>query len=71
VQVLLAFKVTMPVVQPVPDQPENIEPAAGVAVSVTKVPLLNEAEQVLPQLMPAGPLVTVPVPEPALATESV
>ena len=34
----------------------------GVAVSVTVLPLLNEALQVPPQSIPAGVLVTVPVP---------
>ena len=61
--------VTEPVVQPVPLQPPKVEPEAGVAVRVTMVPLLKFAEQVLPQLMPAGELVTVPVPVPALTTE--
>jgi hypothetical protein len=47
---------------PPPDQPENTEPAVGVAVSVTLVPAVNAAEQVAPQLMPAGALLTVPLP---------
>jgi hypothetical protein len=34
-----------------------------VAVSVTCVPLVKLAEQVLGQLIPAGLLVTVPAPE--------
>ena len=67
VQVVLVFIVTEPL-QPVPDQPAKVEPKAGVAVKVTAVPLLSVAEQVLPQLMPAGLLVTVPLPVPALAT---
>jgi hypothetical protein len=45
-----------------PDQPVKIEPAAGVAVSVTLVPAVNVAEQPVPQLMPAGALVTAPLP---------
>jgi hypothetical protein len=57
---------TTPVLQPVPLQPAKVEPEAGVAVSVTVVPLLNAAEQVLPQLIPAGLLVTVPFPVPLL-----
>jgi hypothetical protein len=39
-----------------------------VAVKVTAAPLLKVAEQVLPQLMPAGLLVMVPLPVPAFAT---
>ena len=67
VQVLLAFIVTEPVVQPVPLQPAKVEPVAGVAVKVTEVPLLYDAEQLLPQLLiPAGLLVTVPLPVPLL-----
>jgi hypothetical protein len=62
--------VTMQV--PVPEhgapQPVNVDPDAGVAVKVTCVPLLKLAEQVAPQLIPAGALVTVPVPVPALVT---
>jgi hypothetical protein len=58
-------------VQPPPLQPENVEPAAGVAVKVTAVPLANAAEQVAPQEMPAGAVETVPVPAPAFVTESV
>src|SRR5207249_12302473 len=47
---------------PVPEhppsvQPVKVEPAAGVAVSVTTVPLAKLAEQVAPQLIPAGELV--------------
>jgi len=58
-------------VQPPPLQPVNVEPAAAVAVSVTDEPLVNEAEHVAPQEMPAGALVTVPLPAPALDTVSV
>jgi hypothetical protein len=68
---MLPVMVAVPVVQPVPDQPENVEPVVGAAVNVTNAPLLKEAEQVLPQLMPAGALVTVPVPVPVLLTAKV
>ncbi|PYM68547.1 MAG: hypothetical protein DME11_00055, partial [Candidatus Rokuibacteriota bacterium] len=47
---------------PPPLQPVKVEPAAGAAVSVTAVPLVKLAEQVAPQVIPAGLLVTVPVP---------
>src|SRR5207249_577708 len=55
---------------PPPVQPVKVEPAAGVAVSVTAVPLAKLAEQVAPQVIPAGELVTVPLPVPALLTVS-
>src|SRR5205809_7819545 len=48
-----------------PLQPVKVEPAAGVAVSVTAVPLAKLAVQVAPQLIPTGALVTVPLPVPA------
>lgn len=51
-----------------PAQPPNTDPAAGTEVSATEVPLPNAAEQVLPQLMPDGPEVTVPLPAPPLVT---
>src|SRR3989442_9058024 len=54
--------------QPPPVQPEKVEPAAGVAVNVTAVPLAKLAEQVAPQFMPARALVTVPLPVPAGVT---
>jgi hypothetical protein len=57
--------------QPPPLQPAKVEPAAAAAVSVTDVPFANEAEQVAPQEMPAGVLVTVPFPAPALVTVNV
>ena len=56
---------------PPPLQPVKVEPAAGAAVSVTAVPLVKLAEQVAPQVMPAGALVMVPVPVPTLETVSV
>jgi hypothetical protein len=54
-----------------PLQPVKVEPDAAVAVNVTVVPALNVAEQVVPQLIPAGELVTEPEPEPVLVTVSV
>jgi hypothetical protein len=74
VTVVAAFSVTVQVPvpeQPPPLQPVKVEPVAGAAVKVTAVPLTNPAVQVAPQEMPAGVLVTVPVPVPALLTVSV
>jgi len=51
-----------------PVQPPKIEPPDDAAVSVTEVPLVYEAEHVEPQLIPAGELVTVPLPLPDLVT---
>src|SRR5207245_8323873 len=48
----------------------TVEPAAGAAVSVTAVPLAKLAVHVAPQVIPAGELVTVPLPVPALLTVS-
>jgi hypothetical protein len=51
-----------------PDHPLNVVLAAGVAVRTTVVPGLNDAEHVLPQLIPGGELVTVPIPDPVSVT---
>jgi hypothetical protein len=68
----VSVRVQVPVPEhPPPDQPENTNPAAGVAVSVTCVPEANGALHVLPQSIPAGKLVTLPEPVPAFATVSV
>ncbi len=71
VTVVAAESVTLqgPVpVHPPPLQPVKVEPAAALAVSVTAVPLVKLAAQVAPQSMPAGELVTVPLPVPAGVT---
>src|SRR6266850_511950 len=67
--VIVTVQVPVPV-QPPPLQPVKVEPAAGAAVKVTEEPMVNEAVQVVPQEMPAGLLVTVPPPAPALETVS-
>src|SRR5262247_4677060 len=66
---MVTLQVPVPV-QPPPLQPVKLEPAAGAAVSVTAVPLANEAEHVAPHVMPAGALVMVPLPAPLLLTVS-
>ena len=53
-----------------PDHPANLEPDLAAAVSLTDVPGVNFAAHVLPQLTPAGLVVTVPAPVPALFTVS-
>src|SRR6185436_8235767 len=68
---VLTVTAQVPVPEHAPLQPANDEPAAGVAVSVLVVPGVTDCEQVAPQLMPAGLLVTVPEPAPLLVTESV
>lgn len=51
-----------------PAQPPNTLEAPGVAVNVTLVPGAKVAKHEVPQLMPAGVDVTVPLPVPANAT---
>jgi len=67
---LLLSKVTVQVPVPLqaPPHPAKIALADGVAVSVTIVPDLKTALQVEGQLIPAGALVTVPVPVPPRVT---
>jgi len=45
-----------------PPHPVNVYPVPGEAVSVTGVLVPYDAAHVVPQLIPAGLLVTVPVP---------
>src|SRR2546422_863502 len=54
--------------QPSPLHPVKSLPVAGVAVSVTTAAAGKGAEQVDPQSIPAGELVTVPEPLPVLDT---
>lgn len=56
------------VLQPPPDQPENVELVPALAVRITDVPALNVAEHAPGQLIPLGLLVTDPVPLPESAT---
>src|SRR2546421_7151998 len=52
-------------VHPPPLQPVKTEVASGFAVNTTDVPLRKFAEQLAPQFMPGGVLVTAPEPLPA------
>jgi hypothetical protein len=64
------FIVTLhaPVPLQAPPQPAKVEPESGVAAKLTTVPLAKLAEHVVPQEVPEGVLVTVPVPSPLLDT---
>jgi hypothetical protein len=53
-----------------PDQPIKFESTPAAAVKVTTVSAVTSAEHTEPQFMPAGLLVTVPMPVPALVTVS-
>ena len=53
-----------------PDQPTKAEPEFGAAVSVTLVPDPKLAEQEGAHWMPAGLLLTVPLPPPSRPTVS-
>src|SRR5262247_2410708 len=65
---IVTLQVPVPVQPPL--QPVKVEPAAGVAVRVTTVPVVKEVEHVAPHVMPAGALVMVPLPAPVLLTVS-
>ncbi|HDN27603.1 MAG TPA: hypothetical protein ENG03_11010 [Thioploca sp.] len=60
----------VPVPLQAPLQPANVLPDAGLAVRVTLLPSVKDSEQSLPQLIPVGELVIVPLPEPDLLTVS-
>ena len=65
---IVIVQVPVPLQAPLPLQPVNAEPLPAAAVNVTVEPLLKFALHVVPQLIPAGELVTVPVPVPAFVT---
>ena len=74
VTVLFAFRLNAHVPAPSqvpPLQPTKLLPADGVAVSVAVEPMASDSEQVLPQLMLPPDRMTIPEPEPTLATERV
>ena len=76
VAVIARFALVSVTVQLAPDElsqpfhPVNTELAPVEAFKVIRTPLLKVAVHVLPQLMPAGLLVTTPLPVPASVTES-
>jgi hypothetical protein len=58
-----------PIPEQAPLQPVKFDVAFGLAVRVTVVPLTKLAEHMLPQLIPDGVLVTLPLPLPASVIE--
>jgi hypothetical protein len=62
------FTLQVPVPVQAPLQPVKLEPVAAAAVRVTVDPEVKFALQVAPQVIPAGLLVTLPVPVPLLET---
>ena len=68
----LPINVTLQLPMPMqaPDHPANVELLFGAAVSVSMVPLVKLALHIAPQLIPAGLLMIVPAPVPALWTVS-
>jgi len=72
VTLVAALIVTLQVLVPLqaPLHPAKMKPVVGAAVRVTAAPEGKFAVHVVPQLMPDGALVTVPVPEPAVVTVS-
>src|SRR5262245_17261694 len=66
-----AFIVTLQAPDPeqAPLHPRKVEPPATLGVRRTTLPSSNSAEQVSPQAMPPGELLTSPSPVPARPTE--
>src|SRR3954466_16272780 len=62
---LLAVMMHAPMPEHGPNQPANVLPAPGVAVSITVAPAGYAAWQVAPHAMRPSPESTEPVPEPA------
>ena len=68
---LVIGAVQAPVPVHAPDQPAKVAVPAGAAVKTIAVPQATVSVQSVPQAMPAGLDVTVPLPVPALTTVSV
>jgi len=72
----VTFAVTVTLQAPVrlhkpPADQNAAEPAAGIGVRITVVPLVTVTEHVVPQSSPGGVIVTVPEPLPDVTTASV
>jgi hypothetical protein len=59
----VSVQVVVPLLHPMEKLP-SVDPWAGAAVKVSGLPTSNIALHVLPQFMPAGEEVTVPLPSP-------
>ncbi len=64
---IIVTQVPVPL-HPPPLQPTKVDPLAVAALKVTDVPLGKPPLQSFPQVIPAGELVTVPVPVPVFET---
>ena len=64
----LMFMMQDPVPEQSPPQPAKLLPVSAVACRVTEAFVVNNATQLLPQLIPAGTVLTSPVPAPDLLT---
>ena len=62
------FMTQDPVPEQSPPQPAKLLPVSAVACRVTEEFVVNNATQLLPQLIPAGTVLTSPVPAPDLLT---
>ena len=71
VALMLVTVQVFPVLELQPDQLFSLEPEAGAAVNVMVELFAKDSLQSNPHSMPAGLLVTVPLPVPAFATVSV
>lgn len=60
-----------PLPEQAPDQLVKVEPELGVSESVTRAPLVNDAEQIVGHAMPEGEETTEPAPDPARVAERV
>jgi hypothetical protein len=61
---VLRFIEQVPVPLHAPPQPVNVDPLVGVEVNIIDVPAAKVEVQVVPQFIPAGELIILPVPEP-------
>jgi hypothetical protein len=61
----------VPVPEHEPDHPSNTDPSKGFAVNIIIVPISNASEQSVPQFIPAGFDVIMPLPLPFFVNERI